>query len=240
MTGARTYVWLVLALCAGFLVPVAGLNLLLSANSLRADKNRLASDWQQSTHGVTYAPPISRNRPFKTLRLNDRIAEINTIVFGSSTTMGITGDAFPPPLKIYNFAQSGNSLRAVLGEAEYVVEHWGDRTALLVIPLDWALGFIYEHGEPLRAELSPDAALADAAASRPSPSEELADALSLPRLKILAAILRETLTAPEMVTSFRQTFLDPAGPEYRCPDGDRKSTRLNSSHIQKSRMPSSA
>lgn len=219
MTSARTYVWLVLALCTGFLVPVAGLNLLLAENGLDTDKNRLASDWQHSTHGVTYAPPISRNRPFKTLRLNDRIAEINTVVFGSSTTMGITEDAFPLPLKSYNFAQSGNSLRTVIGEAEYVVEHWGDRTALLVIPLDWALGFVYERGEPVGADLSPEAALREAVTARPSLRAKLTDALSLPRLKILAGILGDTLGAPGISARFRQIFFEPAGPEYRCPDG---------------------
>jgi hypothetical protein len=215
MSGARTYVWLVLGLCAGFLVPVTALNLMLTENSLRADKNRLASEWQRSTHGVTYAPPISRNRPFKTLRLDDRIHEVNTIVFGSSTTMSITAEAFPPPLKSYNFAQSGNALRSVIGEAEYVVEHWGDRTRLLVIPLDWALGFVYERGEPTPADLSPEAALQEAAAARPPLFSELTDALSLPRLKILFAIAHEVIKAPDKGSAFRQIFLEPAGAEYR-------------------------
>jgi hypothetical protein len=192
---------------------------MLSANNLRADKNRLASEWQQSTRGVTYAPPLGWNRPFKTLRLNDRIAEINTVVFGSSTTMSITKDAFPPPLRSYNFAQSSNSLRSVIGEAEYVVERWGDRMVLLVIPLDWALGFVYERGEPLHAELSRDSALAYAAASRPSLFQELKDALSLPRLEILVGILREALAAPDTGARLRQIFMEPAGAEYRCPDG---------------------
>ena len=216
---ARAYTWLVLALCAGFLVPVIALNLLLAANNLRVDKNHLASDWQQATRGVTYAPPISQNRPFKTLRLNDRIADINTVVFGSSTTMGIRESAFPPPLKSYNFAQSGNSLLAMIGEAEYVVERWGAKTRLLVIPLDWALGFVYESGEPERADLSPKAVLHEAAAARPSFAAHLADALSLPRLKILAEILRDALKAPKAGAAFRQVFFEPAGPEYRCPDG---------------------
>jgi hypothetical protein len=219
MMRARTYVWLVLALCAGFLVPVVALNLLLSANNLRVDKNRLASAWQRATHGVTYAPPISRNRPFKTLRLNDRVAEINTIVFGSSTTMGITEDAFPAPLKSYNFAQSGNSLLAVSGEAEYVVERWGARTLLLVIPLDWALGFVYEGGEPVRADLSPESVLREAATEHPPVLAQLADALSLPRLTILAGIMRDLLRTPDAGAALHQVFFEPAGPEYRCPDG---------------------
>jgi len=216
---ARTYSWLVLVLCAACLLPVAGLNLVLTSNSLRIDKNRLASDWQQMTHGVTYAPPISQNRPFKTLRLNDRIGEINTVVFGSSTTMSIVADAFHPPLKSYNFAQSGNSLRAMIGEAEYVVDRWGGQIRLLVIPVDWALGFIFEDGEPIRAELSPPAVLREAAAARPSLVAQLTDALSLPRLKILAGVLRDVFKASDAGAAFRQVFFEAAGPEYRCPDG---------------------
>jgi len=216
---ARAYVWLVLALIAAFIVPAAALNLALIANSLRADKNRLASDWQQATRGVTYAPPISYNRPFKTLRLNDRIGEVDTVVFGSSTMMGLTADAFPPPLAAYNFAQSGNSLRSTAGEAEYVAGRWGSRVKLLVIPLDWALGFVFEDGAPHPADLSANAVLGAAAAMRPSPLAQLTDALSLPRLRILAGILRELPGSPDAGAALRQAFLDPAGPEYRCADG---------------------
>jgi len=216
---AKTYVMLVPALCAGFLVPAAALNLMISIPAHDTSRNRLASEWQQSTRGVTYAPPISQNRPFKTLRLTDRIAEIDTVIFGSSTTMGIPGDAFPPPLAAYNFAQSGNGLATVIGEAEYVAERWPGRVKLFVIPLDWALGFVYGGGEPLRVDLSAEAVLREAAAARPSPPALLADALSLPRLKILARVAREVLRAPDAAAAFRQVFLEPAGPEYRCPDG---------------------
>lgn len=44
--GARNYVWLVLALVAAFLAPAAALNLTLITTTLRADRHRLASDWQ--------------------------------------------------------------------------------------------------------------------------------------------------------------------------------------------------
>lgn len=215
----RTYAWLVLAIVAAVLAPAAALNVALSANSLRADKNRLASDWQQATHGVTYAPPITHNRPFKTLRLHDRIAEINTIVLGSSTTMGVAADAFPPPLAAYNFAQSGNSLRAAVGEAEDIVRRWDGRVKLLVVPLDWSLGFVYERGEPLALDLTPAAVEREAAAARPTVAALLADALSAPRLKILVRILRDLSRAPDAGAAFRQVFVDPAGPEYRCADG---------------------
>jgi hypothetical protein len=216
---ARGYVRLVLALVAAFLVPAAALNLALSANSFRFDKNRLASEWQQAARGVTYAPPISQNRPFKTLRLIDRAGEIDTLVFGSSTTMGIDAKAFPPPLAAYNFAQSGNSLLAMIGEAEHVAERPGGRVKLFVIPLDWALGFVYERGAPPAIELTREAVERDVAAARPSLAVLLTDALSAPRLKVLAGIVLDALKAPDTVAVLRQVFIEPAGPEYRCADG---------------------
>lgn len=216
---ARGYVWLVLALIAAFIIPAAALNLALSYNSLRFDKNRLASAWQQASRGITYAPPISQNRPFKTLRLLDRAGEIDAVVFGSSTAMGIDGSAFPAPLAAYNFAQSGNTLLAAVSEAEYVAGRWGARVKLLVIPLDWALGYVYERGEPPRIELTREAVEMEVAADEPSLAARLADALSAPRLKILAGILRDALKAPDTGVILRQVFFEPAGPEYRCADG---------------------
>lgn len=216
---ARAYLWLVFALCAALIVPVAGLNLLLGANNLRYDKTQLASDWQQMTRGVTYAPPITYNRPFKTLRLNDRIGEINAVIFGSSTTMGLADDALPPGYESYNFAQTGNPLGAMIGEADYVVRRWPGHVRLLVIPLDWALGFVYERGAPAVLELTPEAARREAAAALPSFRARLEDALSLPRLKILLTIVRDIARAPDTIIAFRQFFLAPAGPEYRCADG---------------------
>lgn len=215
----RAYVWTVLALCATFVVPAVGLNLALLSGGLSVDKNRLASEWQQATHGVTYAPPISRNRPFKALRLADRIVDVNTVVFGSSTTMGIVEGVFPPPLKSYNFAQSGNSLGSMLGEAEYVVEHWGGRIRMLVIPLDWALGFVYEAGDPTEIDLSPDAVLREAAVTQPSLRARFVDALSAPRMKILYDVLRDLFRQGDVATAFRQVFIEPSGPDYRCADG---------------------
>jgi hypothetical protein len=218
MLRPKTYVALVLAICLGTLVPACALGLALSSNAFRADKNRLASEWQQATHGVTYAPPITLNRPFKTLRLLDRIGEIDTVIFGSSTTMGLREDAFPPGRRVYNFAQAGNPLRSMAGEAQYIVERWGDRVKLLVIPLDWALGFVQEPGEPIPADLSAASVAPATAASRPSVREELVDALSLPRLKILAGVLREIARSSDRVGAFRQFFLEAAGAEYRCAD----------------------
>lgn len=218
---SRGYVALVLGSCAAILAAVLTLNLMLAYNNVRHDKNALASAWQQRARGVTYAPPINQNRLFKTLRLNDRVRDINAIVFGSSTTMGIREAAFAPPLRAYNFAQSGNSLLAVVGEAEYVVARWPDRIRYLVIPLDWALGFTFDPGTPAATELSPEAARAAANAGHPRDDwlAQVRDALSLPRVKDLTSIARDALRAERKATAFRQFFFEPSGEEYRCADG---------------------
>ncbi|MCC6610805.1 MAG: hypothetical protein IT515_14165 [Burkholderiales bacterium] len=219
MLRPKSYVALVLGLCLGILAPACALGLALSTAAYRVDKNRLASEWQQATHGVTYAPPISLNRPFKTLRLLDRMSEADTIVFGSSTMMGVRQEAFPAGHTVYNFAQSGNPLRSMIGEARYIVGRWGERVKLLVIPLDWALGFVQQPDAPIPADLSAASVASATAAIRPSWRAELIDALSLPRLKILAGVLRDIARAPDRRAAFRGYFVDAGGPEYRCADG---------------------
>lgn len=150
----RSYTAWIVGVSLALLAPVLVLNLMLLANDYRHDKNRLASRWQQDSGGITYAPPISSNRAFKTLRLADRLPEINTLVFGSSTAMSVTADAFPAGLRAYNFAQSGNPLLSVIGEAQYVTAHHGQRVRWLVIPLDWALGFVYQGGRAPPTDLA--------------------------------------------------------------------------------------
>ena len=218
---SRAYVALVLGPCAAILAAVLTLNLMLAYNNIRHDKNALASAWQQRTRGVTYAPPINDNRLFKALRLSDRVGEIDAIVFGSSTTMGIREAAFAPPLRVYNFAQSGNSLVAVAGEAEYVVARWPGRIRYLVIPLDWALGFTFDPGTPAATDLSPEAvrAVAKAGRRRDEWLAQARDALSLPRVKDLMSIARDVLRAERKAAAFRQYFFEPAGEAYRCADG---------------------
>ncbi|MCW5575117.1 MAG: DUF1574 family protein, partial [Burkholderiales bacterium] len=212
----RAYTAWIVAGCLALLVPVLALNMLLLANDYRHDKNRLASRWQQETGGVTHAPPINSNRAFKTLRLHDRLGDIDALAFGSSTVMSLTADAWPSGIRAYNFAQSGNSLLSVLGEADYVLAHWSDRIRLLLIPLDWSLGFTYQPGPLPQTDL---------AAERVQPSTPLPvvtalrEALSLPRIRELGGILRDVARAGDPVVAARQFFVEPASAPYRCADG---------------------
>lgn len=212
----RSYTAWIVGVSLALLAPVLVLNLMLLANDYRHDKNRLASRWQQDSGGITYAPPISSNRAFKTLRLADRLPEINTLVFGSSTAMSVTADAFPAGLRAYNFAQSGNPLLSVIGEAQYVTAHHGQRVRWLVIPLDWALGFVYQGGRAPPTDL---AAAQVAPPVAPPLAVQLREALSLPRITTLGTVLRDVAAAEDRVAAVRRIFLEPADVPYRCADG---------------------
>ena len=217
----RRYVFIFAAACAAILLPVAALNFLLGLRSLGGGNAVMeASRWQHATHGITYAPPLSANRPFKSARLFDRLPEINAIVFGSSTMMGVRQEMFPAGIAIYNFSQTGNELPLALGEAEYLQHKYAGALKLAVVPLDWALGFLYRSpGAPGQIIVAPPAENAPAARSEVPLAQQLQDALSLPRVKNLLGILGNIARAPAPVAAFRAMFLQGAGDEYRCADG---------------------
>ncbi len=214
------YVAIFVAVAVVVLLPVLVLNYTLGARSFGGNAVAVhASRWQEATHGVTYAPPLSANRPFKSARLFDRLPHINTVIFGSSTSMGITQDMFPAEMSIYNFAQTGNVLSTVIAEAEFLQRLQSPTLKWLVIPLDWALGSLYLPGAPGREELAPpavDAPPRDAGVPLP---QQLQDALSLPRVKNLLGIVAGILRAPSPAAAFAQMFLREAGDDYRCADG---------------------
>ncbi|MBI4192428.1 MAG: hypothetical protein HY525_18055 [Betaproteobacteria bacterium] len=211
------YVLIFVAVVAVLLLPVLTLNYLLGERTFgRSDVALRASRWQQATRGVTYAPPLSDNRAFKSARLFDRLPEIDSVVFGSSTAMGITQDMFPSGMKVYNFAQTGNSLATVIAEAEFL-QRTQANLRWLVIPLDWSLGFIYQPGEPGRVELAPP--VPGVLEVTVTIGGQLQDAMSLPRVKNLLAILGDLARAPSPPAAFRQMYLQEASDDYRCADG---------------------
>jgi len=222
MTGRR-YLVITLALCAAVLVPALALNLVLG-NRSQGDPatTRLASEWQQATRGVTYPAPIMYNRPFKALRLLDRLPEINAVVFGASSAFGIRADMFPADVRVYNYSQSGNPLHVSLGEAAYLLRQHPGRFEWFFLPLDWSIGFLFST-EPAMDEvdLAPEAVLRGLQARAAPLHERLADALSYPKLEILGEVLRDVARAPRPWYAFRQAFFETSGDEYACPDGAR-------------------
>jgi len=202
------------------LAVVVGLNLMLGERAVGTPELvKAASDWQHATGGVTYPPPITANRPFKSLRLADRLPEINGVVLGASTSMGLTADAFPPDVRIYNFAQTANPLHSTIGEAEYIVRHYGDRVKWIFLALDWSVGMLYRPGKPSTIDLSPAAAVSKRALPSVSFLQKLEDAISWPRVKNLWSIVRLAWRSPKGIAAVKRALFDPSGADYRCPDG---------------------
>jgi hypothetical protein len=220
-TEHRRYVLIFVAACAVVLLPVVALNYLLGLRSLGGNDVVLeASRWQQATRGVTYAPPLSANRPFKSARLFDRLPDINAIVFGSSTMMGLTQDHFPQGLTLYNFSQTGNELPMALGEAEYMLGRYPGKFRVAVIPLDWALGFLYRPaGEAGQMTVAAPVAGAPSATSGVPIAQQLQDALSLPRVKNLFSSLLQIARGPAPAAAFSAMFFGGGNADYRCADG---------------------
>jgi hypothetical protein len=168
---------------------------------------------------VTYSPPITQTRPFKAHRLVDRLPGINGIVLGSSTMMGLPEAIFPAPLRVYNLSLTANPTATIAGEAAYIERHHADRIRWMLVGLDWSIGMIYHPGGAVAVDLAPEATLAAFATHAVPLHRKLADAVSLPKIVNLGKALRAAFGSNTFLRTFRHTFFDIAGEEYRCPDG---------------------
>lgn len=217
---SRRYVTVVLGALALALAVVVGLNLLLGERGQGSPRVlRAASEWQNTSRGVTYAPPVTDTRPFKILRLADRLADINAVMTGSSTAMGVTAAMFPPGVHLYNFTLGGNSTPAVVAESSYIQQRHGGRVQWIFPVLDWSVGGLYMAAPAVVVDLSPPAALRTAAREPVPLARRLEDALTLPKVKNLGAILRQVAVSGRPAAAFREAFLQDASDAYPCPDG---------------------
>lgn len=216
----RRFVITLFAALGVSLVLILVMNLLLGAQGLGSVKaTHAASVWQQTTRGITYAPPISITRPFKALRLADRLPDINALVLGSSALMGVTDRLFPASWRTYNLTLTGNSTASVVAEAEYIEANHARRIRWMLIGLDWSVGMIYLPGIVNTIDLAPDA-YTRAYTTRALPlHKRLEDALSWPRVATLGSLLLTALTSDAPLDNLRRTFTDVAGAEYHCADG---------------------
>jgi hypothetical protein len=217
---AKTYLIVFIVFFLTALGIILMMNLALGERGLGSPEAlKLASTWQQTTRGVTYAPPVTHSRPFKAQRLADRLTGINTVVLGASSLMGVTEAMFPAGMRTYNFSLTANATATVIAEAEYLERHHAERVRHLVIGLDWAIGMIYQPGIVATLDLNPVAQLSGYGAGVIPLSRKLADALSLPKVVNLGHALRAVLKSAQPLDGFRHTFFDLAGAEYRCADG---------------------
>ncbi len=219
-TPMRRYVLALLAPLLLALALVLALNLLLGDRSLGNEQaTRAASSWQQATQGVTYAPPIGNTRPFKVLRLADRLPEINAAVLGSSALMGITQSMFPPELRIYNLTVTGNFTAAIAGEAQHIERHFPDRVRWILAGLDWSVGMIYLDGAAPEVDLSPGSVARSYNGNAIPLHKRIEDALSWPRVATLGSLLAVALRSKEPLQHLHHDFFDVGGAQYHCADG---------------------
>jgi hypothetical protein len=214
---SKRYLFVFIEFFVSLLSVILVLNLALGERGLgSAEAVRQASAWQQTTRGITYAPPAVNSRPFKAHRLADRLNDINTVVLGASSLMGVTQAMFPEPMRIYNFSLTANPTGAITAEAEYLEQQHADRVRNLVIGLDWVVGMIYLPGDVATTDLTPAAQLTGYGANTVSLSAKLADALSSPKVANLGNALRAVAKSKQPLTDFRSTFFDLAGKPYAC------------------------
>jgi len=222
MMPKRYLLWLLLFCCLT-LLPAIALNLVLLRNE--GDIQAIsfaASDWQQQSHGVTFTPTMGNNSLFKTLRLNDRLPEIDTVVFGSSTGMPISTTMLPQGWKLYNLTLSGSPLSASIAQAEYLVKH-APQIKHYIIALDWSLGFVYQSGAIGSADLRPPQRNQTASErDKRTLIDTLKEAMSYPRMEKLWKILRDVAKSPQPRKTFREYFRQLGSDEYLCPDGKSK------------------
>lgn len=216
----KRFFWVVLACFGVTLLPIFAMNLiLLNATLGNNHKTLLASQWQQLTQGVTYSPTLLDTHLFKTLRLNDRMPEINTVVLGSSTAMGVTQQSLPSMMRLYNYAQSSHSLNASINEAEWLMAET-DNIKYFIIPLDWAFGWIYMGGGQANIDISAAAAMQEVQLAARTPLQDrMRDAVSYPRIVNLMEILKTILRGQDGLAIFRGYFLQESSDEYLCADG---------------------
>jgi hypothetical protein len=210
----------VAAIVAIAVVSIAALNFLLIKRSSDPRNLILASQWQQQTRGITMASTDGiDNRPFKALRLAERAADINGLVLGSSTAMGITADMFPPSIRIYNFSQNSNTLPSIISELEYVLDHY-QSIKYIFVPLEWSFGSLYDLRLIPEADLSPAHVARELGATPPVQLKlRFGDLLSRERAFHLAAVLGAVLASGSPVASFKARFLRLGGVPYLCADG---------------------
>jgi hypothetical protein len=203
------------------LLPVLFLNLQLLRRTLGArEVEAEASAWQEATRGtVNLAIDNDAFRTFKTLRLHDRLAHVDTLVLGSSTMMGLTERALPAPVRAYNLATNSNHIATVIGEAEFVQSHY-PQIKRLIIPIDWSVGFVYAADPVPTMDLTLETALKAVAKPAPVPLALRArEALSYPRIVALWSMLRLISQSADPKAAFLKAFFNRVGTESRCGDG---------------------
>jgi hypothetical protein len=169
-----------------------------------------AIHWQLRTKG-TVALSSKHIRTFKNLSGNNFIDknDVNALVLGSSTMMGVRGKMFPEGWTAHNFSKSDHFLRDTAGEAYYFAEKY-ENIRWIFIGLDYSLGKAFG-GQDIKvynpAEAEKEATFLGV----------FSDAITLNRLKITLKNIWSNLFRGD------EKYLRPengSSGEYLCPEND--------------------
>lgn len=196
---------------------------LYEINYDESDIRKQAAEWQLHTKGVVAPPPnwgVIDNHPitgqdlFKILVLKARLPKINTLVFGSSTVMGIQANMFPKNMSVYSFTHSGQTISESIAKGEYFKNVPGIKW--LIIDLDWYLGYLYHPYVNFAFVFSSKTTVME----KGNFISKLKDALSLPRIKSLLDVFLEIAGAKDKKDAFLKIFKSNyIGTDYQCRDG---------------------
>lgn len=207
------YIAIMLTLMSSLLCIVLFFSFWLTEINLQTVKLTSQSvSWQKETNGIVRPPDINDGyKLYKYLSLQEK-QSINTIILGSSTVLGITADMFPPPMKAYNFAQHSHKISQSISEAQYFAKD--PAIKWLVIGFDWYLGYLYfpatfEQFDPSIDQLARIPLL-----------KKIDDALSVPRLKNLFSVLKESARSSQKLETLKLFFTSPfQSAVYSCNGG---------------------
>lgn len=176
-----------------------------------------ASDWQDKSQGLTkigFANGVEKIYKLDRIRkIINQKKDVNTIVFGSSTSETIKSSMFPQNQKVYNFSQSANPTPALVSELEALVEYEG--FSYFVVPFDWALarlqsGTYFDLWKTPRSRSVPWGSM-------------MRDSLTSSKVKMLLSKFWSICTANNRYETFKEIlFLSKVENkvEYACPDGN--------------------
>jgi len=159
-----------------------------------------ALHWQSRTKGIV-ALPGNHMTLFKKLAQKSFMDQndVNTLILGSSTVMGIRQEMFPKDWTVYNFAKTRQILSETIGEAYYFIEQY-ENLQWVIISLDYSIGNTLGRRNVKRYRSVETKKQTDF-------FDKLSDAITLNRLKI---ILRNVWS----------NLIRGNNEEYLCPEND--------------------
>lgn len=152
-----------------------------------------ASEWQTHTKGIAaISDKLSSKLKYHSGSSYIKRNTVNTIIFGSSTVMGIRSNIFHKPYIVYNYSTKANPLNKSLGEINFFLES-NENIRWVIVGLDYSLGFPF-HDDPI---LKHQVGEANTTNEKVTFWEKIQDAVTLDRLKITLLNLWVKLTTED-------------------------------------------